>query len=176
MPRFSVTGVMVASAVLILSACSGGDGNPEVDKDTGGSSSTSPAAAGSAASEVAVSAPVAPPVNAASGATLTLAGLTGDAARGQRVFMQCKSCHEVAPGVNKIGPSLAGIVGRRAGTIPNFRYSNAQKNSGIIWTEDTLFEYLANPRGYIPGTYMSFVGLRDAQQRADVIAYLKAQP
>jgi len=105
---------------------------------------------------------------------VVLAGLTGDPARGQRVFAQCRTCHVVQPGVNRVGPSLHGIVGRQAGTVPNFRYSPANKNSGITWTEPVLFEYLENPRQYIPGTYMAYPGLRDPQQRADVIAYLKS--
>jgi cytochrome c len=72
-------------------------------------------------------------------------------------------------------PVAHGIIGRQAGTIPGFRYSPANKNSGITWTEDVMFAYLEDPRKYIPGTYMSFVGLKQPQQRADVIAYLKTQ-
>ncbi|MBX9747150.1 MAG: cytochrome c family protein, partial [Hyphomonadaceae bacterium] len=77
-------------------------------------------------------------------------------------------------GVNRVGPSLYGIVGRRAGSIPGFRYSAANQSSGITWTEQELFNYLQDPRARIPGTIMAFVGLRNPQQRADVIAYLKA--
>ena len=105
-----------------------------------------------------------------------LAGLTGDVARGQRVFMQCRTCHAIEAGVNRVGPSLHGIVGRRSGIMANYRYSAAMKNSGRTWDEETLAAYLENPRAYIPGTKMSFAGLRNPQQRADVIAYLKSRP
>ncbi|MDX2235693.1 MAG: cytochrome c family protein [Hyphomonadaceae bacterium] len=99
--------------------------------------------------------------------------LSGDVAAGARIFRQCMTCHVTTAGVNKVGPSLHGIIGRPAGTVPGFRYSNANKNSGITWTEQELFVYLENPKAKIPGTIMAFVGLRDAKQRADLIAYLK---
>jgi cytochrome c len=106
---------------------------------------------------------------------VTLAGLTGDATAGQRIFGQCRTCHVVEPGVNRVGPSLHSIVGRTAGTVPGFNYSDANKNSGVTWTEEVLFEYLEDPRGFMPGTKMAFVGLKKPQDRADVIAYLKTQ-
>lgn len=102
------------------------------------------------------------------------ARLSGDTVRGQRIFAQCATCHSPEQGVNRVGPSLYGIVGRRAGSIPGFRYSAANQSSGITWTEQELFNYLQDPRARIPGTIMAFVGLRNPQQRADVIAYLKA--
>lgn len=101
--------------------------------------------------------------------------LTGDASNGQRVFTQCMSCHSVQEGRNLAGPSLYGIVGREAGSIPNFNYSDANKNSGITWTEPTMFAYLERPQQFIPGTIMAFPGVPKPQDRADVIAYLKAQ-
>ncbi|MDX2238970.1 MAG: cytochrome c family protein [Hyphomonadaceae bacterium] len=104
----------------------------------------------------------------ASGATLS-----GDPTRGQRVFLQCQTCHTIQAGVNRVGPSLHGIIGRQAGTVAGFRYSEANRSSGITWTEQELYTYLENPRAKIPGTIMAFNGLRDSQQRADVIAYLK---
>jgi cytochrome c len=76
-------------------------------------------------------------------------------------------------GVNRVGPSLHGIVGRKAGTVAGFNYSTANKNSGVTWDEKTLFVYLENPRKFMPGTKMAFAGLKQPQQRADVIAYLK---
>lgn len=103
------------------------------------------------------------------------AALTGDAAKGRRVFTKCMSCHVVAEGQNRSGPSLYGVVGREAGTIENFRYSPANADSGIVWSEETLFAYLENPRAFIPGTYMAFPGLSVAQDRADVIAYIKSE-
>jgi cytochrome c len=103
------------------------------------------------------------------------AALTGDAAKGRRVFTKCMSCHVVAEGQNRSGPSLYGVVGREAGSVENFRYSPANADSGIVWTEETLFAYLENPRAFIPGTYMAFPGLSVAQDRADVIAYIKSE-
>lgn len=102
------------------------------------------------------------------------AQLSGDTARGQRIFAQCATCHSPEQGVNRVGPSLYGVVGRHSGSVPGFRYSDANRNSGITWTEQELFTYLENPRAKVPGTIMAFVGLRNPQQRADVIAYLKA--
>lgn len=101
--------------------------------------------------------------------------LTGDPRAGQRVFAQCMTCHVVQEGQNRVGPSLYNIIGREAGTIEGFRYSDANKNSGIIWTEPTMFAYLENPQAFIPGTIMAFPGVPDPQDRADVIAYIKQE-
>ncbi len=73
-----------------------------------------------------------------------------------------------------VGPSLAGIVGRAAGSVAGYSYSNANKNSGITWTPEKMFQYLEKPARVVPGTKMAFAGLSKAQDRADVIAYLKA--
>ncbi len=111
------------------------------------------------------------PAEAATG----FAAFTGDAARGRRVFAQCQTCHAVQPGRNNVGPSLHGIIGRTAGSVEGFRYSPANQNSNVVWTEETMFEYLENPTRFIPGTIMAFPGLRNPQDRADVIAYLAEQ-
>lgn len=108
----------------------------------------------------------------AAGAT-GYAAYTGDPVKGKRVFAQCMTCHAVQEGRNNVGPSLYQIVGRESGTIPGFKYSAANQNSDVVWTEENLFEYLENPQAYIPGTIMAFPGLRNPQDRADVIAYLK---
>lgn len=100
------------------------------------------------------------------------AALTGDAGQGRRVFTKCMSCHVVQEGQNRVGPSLYGIVGRDAGSVDGFRYSDANANSGITWTEETMFAYLEQPQRFIPGTIMAFPGLPNPQERADVIAYL----
>jgi cytochrome c len=89
------------------------------------------------------------------------------------VFARCRSCHVLDEGVNRVGPSLYGIFGRPAGSVEGFRYSEANTNSGVVWSGETMFEYLENPREYIPGTIMAFPGIRDAQDRADLIAYIK---
>ncbi|MCR9129813.1 MAG: cytochrome c family protein [Alphaproteobacteria bacterium] len=104
----------------------------------------------------------------------TIAGLTGDPEAGRRVFARCRSCHVLEEGVNRVGPSLYGIFGRETGSVEGFRYSDANASAGITWTGETMFEYLENPREYIPGTIMAFPGLRSEQDRADVIAYIKA--
>ncbi|NOT40344.1 MAG: cytochrome c family protein [Alphaproteobacteria bacterium] len=98
---------------------------------------------------------------------------TGDATAGEKTFKQCAICHSSKLGENKIGPSLFGIVGRVAGTASAYNYSAANKKSGITWTEQALFDYLENPRAKMPGTKMAYVGLRKAQDRANLIAYLK---
>lgn len=96
-----------------------------------------------------------------------------DAAAGQVVFrIQCSGCHSEAEGRNSVGPSLYGIVGRKAGAISSFRYSSANKESGIIWNEATLDRYIANPQAVVPKTIMLSPGLKDAQKRANLIAYL----
>lgn len=101
--------------------------------------------------------------------------LTGDADAGRRVFTKCMSCHVIAEGQNRVGPSLYGVVGREAGGVENFRYSEANSQSHLIWTEPALYVYLENPREYLPGTTMAFPGLPRAQERADVIAFIKRE-
>jgi cytochrome c2 len=99
-----------------------------------------------------------------------------DAAAGLVVFKtQCASCHSVAEGKNIIGPSLYGVVGRQAGQIANFKYSPANKESGLTWDAATLDRYLINPQTVVPKTIMPYAGLKDAQKRADLIAYLGTQ-
>lgn len=102
------------------------------------------------------------------------ADLTGDAAAGQKVFIKCQTCHVLEEGQNKVGPHLEGVVGRTAGSVEGFNYSTANAESGIVWSKDILFEYLENPQEYIPGTRMAFPGIKDAQERADLIEYLAA--
>jgi len=101
--------------------------------------------------------------------------LTGDPDAGRRVFTKCMSCHVVAEGQNRVGPSLYNIIGREAGSIEGFRYSDANANSGITWTEPVMFAYLEKPQEFIRGTTMAFPGLPSAQERADVIAYIKRE-
>lgn len=102
--------------------------------------------------------------------------LHAQSADGQRLFQtRCASCHAVQAGQNRVGPSLAGMFGRKAGTVPGARYSEAMKSSDITWSEATLDAYLNDPRGLVPNTTMT-VSLRDAAQRSAVIAYLRGLP
>lgn len=96
----------------------------------------------------------------------------GDAAAGKTVFAKCGICHSVDSGVNKIGPSLHGIVGRHSASIANFSYSPAMKATNWDWTDAQLDTYLADPRAVVQGTKMIFPGLKNETDRANVIAYL----
>lgn len=104
------------------------------------------------------------------------AALADDAiSRGQSVYdNRCKECHEAPPEARKAGPSLIGVVGRQAGTLPGFAYSDAMKAAGFIWTEDQLRAYLLNPRAVVPGNRMPFNGLKRPGEDVDIVAYLKS--
>jgi cytochrome c len=97
----------------------------------------------------------------------------GDAAKGEKVFAKCKACHTTEAGKNRVGPTLAGVFGRTAGTVEGFKYSDAMKNSGVVWDDETISQYLEAPKGFIEGNKMAFPGLKNPQDRDDVIAYLK---
>ncbi len=162
---------MASGLALTLAACGGSD-----------TSAPAPAAAPAAEPAPVEAAPVeAPPAEtpapteaaAPAAAGTDYASYTGDAAKGKRVFAQCMTCHAVAEGRNNVGPSLYQVVGRHTGSVEGFKYSDANKNMDIVWTEENLFVYLEKPTDFIPGTIMAFPGLRNPQDRADVIAYLK---
>jgi cytochrome c len=108
------------------------------------------------------------------GSIAPLPARAGDLERGGDVFDdQCSDCHTVTRGgKNGRGPNLFGIVGRQAGTIAGFTYSDANKSSGVVWSAATLDRYLAAPKAAMPGTAMRYKGLPDAADRADVIAFL----
>jgi cytochrome c len=96
-----------------------------------------------------------------------------DAQKGAAVFNVCLACHTIGPGAqNKIGPELNGLDDRKAGTVPSFDYSDANKDSGIIWNEATFEEYIKNPQAKIPGTKMIFPGIKNEQQVKDLWAYV----
>lgn len=100
----------------------------------------------------------------------------GDAAAGKILFTQkCGLCHAVEQGKNKIGPSLYGVVGRKAGSLDGYTYSEAMKNANRTWDDATLDDYLTNPRQKIPGVKMIFAGLPEETDRQNVIAYLSEQ-
>ncbi|MGQ0661842.1 c-type cytochrome [Sphingosinicella sp.] len=149
-------GPVVFGLTLLVAACSGGSSPPAGNVATAGAPEAPPPAANN--------------VDTMTGATL--AQFSGDAAAGQRVFLQCQSCHAVEAGANRLGPTLHGVVGRQSGGVPGFNYSPANRNAGIIWTPEKLFQYLENPRRVVPGTTMAFAGIGDPRRRADLIAYL----
>ena len=97
-----------------------------------------------------------------------------DAAAGESAFKICKACHQIGEGAkNAVGPMLNGVVGRAAGTVADYNYSDANKNSGFTWDEATLTVYLKDPKAKVPGTKMAFPGLKKDEDIANVIAYLK---
>jgi len=101
----------------------------------------------------------------------------GNVEDGAEVFKKCRACHDVGPDAkNKVGPPLNDVIGRTAGAVAQFSYSDANKAAGakgLVWNDDTLSKYLENPLAFMPGTKMAFAGLKDPQDRKDLIAYLK---
>lgn len=111
-------------------------------------------------------------------ATLAVVGVSearaaGDAEAGKKVFNKCAACHAVEPGKNKVGPSLFGVYGRKAGSDETYKYSDVMKNSGLTWDAKTLDTYLAAPQDVVKGSKMTFAGLKDPTERENVIAYLQ---
>ena len=97
-----------------------------------------------------------------------------DLKKGKKVFNKCKACHTLkAGGKNKVGPNLHGVMGRKAGLVEGFKYSEAMLKSGITWDDATLDKYLTKPKKLVPKTKMRFAGLRKKSQRENLIAYLK---
>lgn len=119
-------------------------------------------------------------IAAASGALLPAAPSPGatarpDLAAGQRLFAQCAACHRIdTTGRSGVGPNLNKVVGRRAGTLPGYRYSPAMVASGRVWTEANLDAYIAAPKTALPGSRMLFAGMGNAADRRNVIAYIKS--
>lgn len=98
----------------------------------------------------------------------------GDAAAGEKVFNQCKACHTIEAGKNRVGPSLHGVVGRKSGSVEGFAYSEAVKKLNVTWDDANLDKWLADTKAVAPGNKMTFA-LKDPKAREDVIAYLKTQ-
>jgi cytochrome c len=97
----------------------------------------------------------------------------GDPAAGEKVFNKCRACHVLDEDKNRVGPYLHGVFGRPAGTAEGFTYSSAMKESGIVWDEETIAEYVADPKGYVPGNRMAFPGLKKEEDITNLLAYLK---
>lgn len=105
----------------------------------------------------------------------TAAHAGGDVKRGADVFDgQCGECHSVKPGKNRKGPTLYGVVGRKAGTVPDFEYSGALKSSALVWSADTISRYVASPRTVIPGGKMKFDGTLSGQEIVDLVTFLSS--
>ena len=101
---------------------------------------------------------------------------TADLANGETKFALCRSCHTITPGgANMTGPNLHGVFGREAAAVEGYRYSDALKGAGLTWDGATLDQWLAKPATFLPGTKMSFAGVKDAKDRADLIAYLMVE-
>lgn len=101
---------------------------------------------------------------------------TADLANGKQKFAMCRSCHTIVPGgANMTGPNLHGVFGRQAGAVESYKYSDVVKNAGFVWDAAHLDKWLAEPRTFLPGTKMSFAGLKDPKDRIDLIAFLKVE-
>jgi len=170
---------IMTAAIVALGGCSksqqAASSDTTAPDSAAAAESTATPSAEPAAASAAASADTTPSVTKVSLDIKDAAGaaVSGDPVSGKAVFTQCETCHSKDPGVNKVGPSLHGIIGRHSGMIPNFHYSDANKGSGIVWTEQELYAYLENPQKVVPGTFMTFTGVKDPQKRADVIAYLQ---
>jgi cytochrome c len=112
--------------------------------------------------------------------TLALVGfatgpaLAQDPVAGEKIFVQCRACHQIGPNAkNAVGPVLNGLFGRKAGSVEGYSYSPANKNSGITWDEATFREYIKDPKAKVPGTKMIFPGLKDEKRVDDLVAFLK---
>jgi cytochrome c len=165
MKRNFLMGAAALASLATLSACGGKQA--EKAEAPAATEAAAPAATETPAAAAAAAAPA--------GGELTYASFTGDPASGEKVFAACRTCHVFDEGVNRVGPSLYKVVGRKSGTVPGYSYSEANKNSGVTWTPDVLFEYLEDPKAFMPGTKMAFPGVKDAQKRADLVAYLEQQ-
>jgi cytochrome c len=99
----------------------------------------------------------------------------GDPVKGEKVFAKCKTCHEIASDKNKVGPTLQGVIGRQAGTVPGFKYSEAMIASGVVWDAKTIAEYARQPKEFIPGNKMVFAGLKKEDEIEDLIAFIESR-
>jgi cytochrome c2 len=132
-------------------------------------------AAGTTAAVTTETAPAPTATETSAATTDTAAAATpgsGDAANGEKVFKKCRACHQAVEGKNGVGPSLWGVVGRAVASVEGFNYSDAMLSRGGTWDFAALNAFLTDPKGTVPGTKMSFPGLKSEQDRLDVITYL----
>lgn len=159
----SILSILAIAAAALLAGC-----GQTPASDEAGSAAPAPAAAARPAPT--------PEEKLAILATLPAPYAEGDLENGRRVFARCRSCHTLAEGApNMTGPNLWGVFGRAAASHRGYTYSNALKESGIVWDAAQLDTWLANPRTFLPGNKMSFAGIPDATDRRDVIAWLKVE-
>jgi len=169
--RADIKILVLVSAAALLTACGKPAETPAAGTDSA-ATEAAPAAAPAAAPTPAVDA------EEAEHAAKALAALpapynTADLANGQRTFALCRSCHTInAGGMNMTGPNLHGLFGRKAGTVEKFNYSDVVKNAGFTWDAAHLDKWLADPKSDLPGTRMTFMGVKDPKARTDLIAYL----
>jgi len=162
MRRLALTAASVLAAA--LAGC-GPSSSSDTSSTASGSSEAAPAAPEPTAAE-----------KAATLAALPAPYHTADVSNGEAKFGLCRSCHTITPGgANMTGPNLHGVFGRKPGTAPGFAYSEAVKNATFIWDLPDLDKWLADPRGFLPGTKMTFPGFKDPKDRIDVIAYLAVE-
>lgn len=179
--RFASKSVTALALTFALAACGGGSDQAETPDtaatatetaatatDTATPPATDTATPAATPTATATATPSPTPTKAAAAAPTT-AAVTEPAA-----FAVCKACHSMEPGKNGIGPSLAGIWGEKAGAVPGFDFSDSMKSSGLTWNQATLDKYLTDPRGVVPGTKMTFGGVKDAAKRQAIIDYIKA--
>ncbi len=162
--RAIIVNAIAATSLVAFTACGSEPSAPAGES----------AGAADAAGQAAQAAPEPDPSPAVEATPVAFADLTGDASKGEKVFIRCSTCHVLQDGQNRVGPHLYGVVGRPAGSVDGFNYSAANAESGITWTPEILFDYLESPQTYLKGTRMAFPGIKDPQERADLIAYLQA--
>ena len=163
----SLAWMTTAVLAAVLAGCGGSGGKAESEAQTAATGGGAPASAPAPRTPAEVQALLAAypaPYN------------TADLENGRKKFGMCRSCHSITPGgPNMTGPNLHGIFGQQAAQNAEFKYSEALKTSNIVWDASHLDQWLANPRTYLPGTKMSFAGLKDAKDRTDLIAYLMVE-
>ena len=162
--------VFASVAAVALAGCGGGNKPAPLPPEAGSAAPPAPAPAESAAPEAATAAP-------AAAGDLAAMIASADVNKGKTLFLQCRACHSLTaanePG--KIGPTLYGVVGRAAGSVPGFAYSDAVSKSGLTWTAENISAWLERPSDFLPGNKMVFIGVKDAQDRANVIAYIQQE-
>jgi len=155
-----VPGLAALAAVFLITAC-GESGGPPAEQAAAPAAAEAPAASGE---------PAGPDYD------IEALVASADIKRGQTLFLQCRACHSLGEGeAHKVGPNLYGMFGRKAGLAPGFAYSEAVSGADIEWSADSLDQWLARPSDFLPGNRMVFIGVKDAQDRANLIAYLQQE-